>query len=336
MTENQETNTEKAKPKKGLKLYTFGALLLLGGTMGSLFIFSSEAPAPAGGEAVSGIGAPALPTQVDFCGEAMPLHDEEVRERFEREMMITIYDYATTGMIIKRLHRWEPAMRQILKEEGVPEDFLYLMVAESAVRNATSVAGAQGFWQFMPQTGRDFQLRQDAFIDERNHPLKSCRAACRYLKESYRAFGNWTLAAAAYNMGAGGLSYNMRTQRQQSYYDLHLNQETSRYVFRIVAFKYVLRNAEQYGYRIAVKDRHTAPATKVVTVTQSTDLVEFAATHGTNYKTIMWLNPWLRGMELPVRPGERWDVLVPIAKPRIGRPAVPDDSSDTPPQPQAN
>ncbi|MBX3101655.1 MAG: lytic transglycosylase domain-containing protein [Bacteroidetes bacterium] len=319
-----------SKPKRGIRLFSFSALLLVAGTLGTLFIFSSGSPGPGEGtgEKPAAFGQVQMPRQVDFCGETMPLQDEEVRERFEREMMITIYDFATTTMILKRLNRWEQPMRQILREEGVPEDFIYLMVAESAVRNATSLAGAQGYWQFMPQTGRDFQLRQDAFMDERNHPLKSARAACRYLKESYRQFNSWTLAAASYNMGAGGLSYNMRSQAQQNYYDLHLNQETSRYIFRIAAFKYVLRNPEKYGYHVPMKDRYTPPATRVVRVNQTTNLVKFAADHGTTYKMIMWLNPWLNGLELPVRTGESWELLVPVAKPRISKLGVPDENSD--------
>lgn len=319
-------------PKKYLNWKVLPLLVVATAAMGSLFIFSTnqppkaEAPMPL---PMSGL----VPRNPNFCGEAVPMTDPEVVERFERDFILNAYDYATMTMIIKRLNRWKAIMTQILREEGVPEDFLYLMVAESAVRNATSIAGAQGYWQFMPQTGRDHGLYQDTYIDERNHPIKSTRAACAYLKRSYAQFHSWTLAAASYNMGSGGVDYNQKSQGVTNYYDIYMNEETSRYVFRILAFKYILQEPEKYGYHIPMNERYEPLAYRTVTVTRSIDdLVAFAKKEGTNFKTLVWMNPWIKRYQLPVLPGKSYELWLPVQRPRVAPYTPPADADTTPPR----
>ncbi|MFN8923580.1 MAG: lytic transglycosylase domain-containing protein [Sphingobacteriia bacterium] len=274
-----------------------------------------------------------MPDQPNFCGEPVPIQDPEVRERFDREFMLNVYDYATITMILKRLERWKKPMLEILTQYDVPADFLYLMVAESAVRNATSLAGAQGYWQFMPQTGLDYGLIQNAYVDERNHPLKSTRAACNYLKSSYKKFGSWTLAAASYNMGAGGVAYGQQSQCLQGFYHLYLNDETSRYLFRILAYKYILQHPEQYGYRVPPSERYQPLAYRTLAVTRSIDdLAAWARTQGLDYRTLNWYNPWLKSYSLPVAAGQRYELWLPLQQPRLGTYRPPADSTP-PPQP---
>lgn len=252
------------------------------------------------------------PATLDFAGEKVPVQDADVHERLDKEIQVNAYWQSNTLLILKRSHRWRPLITRILREEGVPEDFYFLALAESGLSNLVSGKGAKGFWQFIPETAKQFGLTVNENIDERLDPVKATRAACRYLKESYARFGSWTLAAAAYNMGNGGVSASRKAQLAESYYDLYLNQETSRYVFRILALKLISTSPEEFGYRLFHRDLYQPWRTRSVQVDGTlTDLAVFAQAMGTNYKTLKILNPWLLQNRLNVEAGKSFEILLP-------------------------
>ncbi len=189
----------------------------------------------------------AFPNQIDFAGEQAPLNVSDVRERLDRELLVNAYLDATTLLIIKRANRAFPVIEPILKQYGVPDDFKYLAVIESGLVNVVSPAGARGVWQFMPDTGKQYGLEINELVDERYHLVKSTEAACKYLLWAKSKLGSWTLAAASYNAGVAGVNKQMTFQGVDSYYDLLLNDETSRYVFRILALKEIMQHPAQYG-----------------------------------------------------------------------------------------
>lgn len=241
------------------------------------------------------------PDDLNFAGEIVPLQDFDVQERLDKELIRYIYYHSATIMNIKRAARWRPEMTKILKSNGVPEDFFYLCVAESHLTNATSPAGAKGFWQFMKPTANMYGLEVSKQVDERYDPIKATKAACRYLKDAHRKFKNWTLVAASYNMGMGGLQKQINRQKVDNYYDLYLNRETAAYVFRILAIKTVLDNPESYGFQIREEQLYSPLRYKTVTVDSTIDdLVAFAQENGTTYKMLKVLNPWILGDKLAV------------------------------------
>jgi len=257
---------------------------------------------------------PPLPTKVEFAGEEAPIRsDFDVEERFDKEIIQAMYGHSTTMILLKKVGRWKETIVKILKEQNIPEDFFYLMVTESHLAStATSYRGAQGFWQFMPETAAFYKMEVNAFVDERNDPIKATYAACQFFKDAYRKLNNWTLVAAAYNMGLGGLTGTMAKQKVNNYYQLLLNSETSRYVFRILALKYVLSNPESYGYKMDATDIYKPLETKSVSVNYPIlDLVSFAQNKGTNFKILKLLNPWLLGNSLPNATGKNYTILLP-------------------------
>jgi membrane-bound lytic murein transglycosylase D len=252
------------------------------------------------------------PATLDFAGEKVPVTEMDVHERLDKEIQVNAYWQSNMILMLKKSHRWRSELTQILKEEGVPEDFYFLALAESGLSNLVSGKGAKGFWQFIPETAKQFGLTVNENIDERLDPIKATRAACRYLKESYAKFGSWTLAAAAYNMGNGGVNSALKVQMANSYYDLYLNQETSRYVFRILAIKLILNNPEEYGYKLYHRDLYQPYHLKKVKVDGSiTDLAAFASAMGANYKTLKILNPWLLQNKLTVESGKSFELWLP-------------------------
>lgn len=243
-----------------------------------------------------------VPSYIDFAGEPVPTHIPDVKERLERELLVTAYRHSNTFLMLKRQTRWFPEIEQILREEGVPDDFKYLCVAESGMAQVVSPARAVGFWQFLERTGKEYGMEINSEVDERYHVEKSTRAACQYLKQAKAKFGNWTDAAASYNMGMGGLNNQMTRQGERNYYDLLLNQETSRYVFRILAFKEVLSNPQKYGFMLDYQDQYQPYQYREVVVDYTIDdFGNFAKQHNTNYKTLKILNPWLRDKNLTVQ-----------------------------------
>jgi len=253
-----------------------------------------------------------LPENLDFCGEKVPMKETDVRERFDRELHINVYWHSSTYLVIKRANKWFPFIEKILKSQGVPDDFKYLVVTESQLTNVVSPAGATGFWQFIEETAVRYGLTVNEEIDERYHLEKSTIAACKYLKEAYKKFGSWTLAAASYNRGMQGIENAMREQQVNSYYDLALNQETSRYVFRILAFKEVMTNPKKYKFNINKNNLYYQEPVRYLTVSKSIpNLATFAKEQGTNLKLLKLHNPWLRSNKLTIHEGQSYQIEIP-------------------------
>lgn len=254
-----------------------------------------------------------FPTEVDFAGEKAPLQISDVRERLDRELLINANLDATTALIIKRANRVFPIIEPILAKYGVPDDFKYLAVIESGLVNAVSSAGARGVWQFMPETAKEKGMEVNDIVDERYHLEKSTEAACRYLLAAKEKFGSWTLAAASYNGGMNGITKRIDEQKVTNYYDLALTEETSRYVFRILALKEIMRQPAKYGFSIYTSDLYTQIPTKKIAVDSSiTDLTGFAISQGINYKILKIHNPWLRDKKLVNPTKKRYEIEIPL------------------------
>jgi membrane-bound lytic murein transglycosylase D len=239
------------------------------------------------------VGAPQ-----DFCDEEIPIKNHEIRERFEKELLLSLWDRPQVILWLKRSHRYLPHIEKMLKENGMPDDLKYIAVAESALRPHTgSRRGAMGFWQFTAATGRKYGLVVDEYIDERRNILSSTSAAIQYLKELYEEFGSWTLAAAAYNLGEGGLMAEILEQGTNNYYTLYLPLETQRYLFRILSVKLILSDPESYGFRLTKKDYYPPLTFDQIQVdcSQEIPLRIIAQAAKTHFKAVKDLNPELRG-----------------------------------------
>lgn len=253
-----------------------------------------------------------FPTEVDFAGEKTPLHIADVKERFDRELLVNANLDASTLLIIKRANRAFPIIEPILKKNGVPDDFKYLAVAESALMNATSSAGAKGFWQFMPATAKEYGMEVNDVVDERYHLEVSTEAACKYLLGAYKKFGSWTLAAASYNGGLGGVNKQITFQGENNYYDLLLTDETARYVFRILALKEIMKNPVQYGFTVNPAELYPLIPTRKVEIDSTIeDLAVFAKSQGINYKVLKIHNPWLRDRKLTNTTKKKYVLEIP-------------------------
>jgi hypothetical protein len=252
------------------------------------------------------------PKSVFFADEEVPLHYFDVRESLERELNQIAYSHHATLLTIRLSGRYFGVIDSILREQGVPSDFKYLCVAESNLQNAISSAKAVGFWQFMPETGKQYGLEINDEIDERYNFEKSTIAACRYLKDAYRKYDNWELAAAAYNMGTANLTKVVENQKSNNYYDLMLNPETARYLYRILAYKIILNNPEWYGFYISENEKYNPLKFYEITVNDKIDnIADFAKKHGTNYKMIKILNPWLRKHALTNKAKKSYKIKIP-------------------------
>ncbi len=235
------------------------------------------------------------PKNILFAGEKVPLEEPEVYERFDRELHSNTYFHSNTILYFKKANRWFPVIEPILKENGIPEDFKYLALIESGLDNVVSPAGATGYWQFMKATGLEYGLQINGEVDERYHVEKATIAACKYLKDSYEMYGSWALVAASYNAGKNRITKELTRQKANSYYNLLLNNETGRYVFRILAVKQIFTNPEQYGFNIRKKDLYAPLDFKTITVDSSINsFPQFAADHNISYKILKYFNPWLR------------------------------------------
>ncbi|MEG2849102.1 MAG: lytic transglycosylase domain-containing protein, partial [Bacteroidales bacterium] len=202
------------------------------------------------------ITIPVIPNEASFAGEAMPLEYFDVRESLQREMTVINYWHASLSYIVQLSGRYKEMIEQILKEEGVPLDFFYLCVAESSLQPLTSSANARGYWQFLGTTGKEYGLEITGEVDERYNWEKSTRAACKYFKKAFAKYGSWTLAAASYNVGMNSIDNRSDLQLVNSYYDMQLPLETSRYVYRAVAFKIIMNNLKDYGFNIKEEDKY--------------------------------------------------------------------------------
>ena len=248
-----------------------------------------------------------------FAGEPIPRDNFDAMERLDRELSVNSYWHSSTLLHIKSAKRWFPLIEKILAEEGVPEDFKYLAIAESSLRNVRSPAGASGFWQIRKLAAREMGLEINNEIDERYHIEKSTRAACRYIKKNKNRFGTWTLSAAAYNIGPTSLSRTMKQQQAESYYDINVSDETMRYIFRIVAIKEILNHPSDYGFYLKENDLYEPLADyNVIEVNGPVaNWGEFAKEHGTSYRMLKIYNPWLRSYKLTNSRKKLYEIKVP-------------------------
>lgn len=250
--------------------------------------------------------------KVLFAGEEVPLQDQEVRERFDRELLVNTFWHSNTMLNYKLAHKYFDEIEKILKDYDLPSDFKYLAIAESGLRNVDSPAGAAGFWQFLRSTGEHYGLEINSEVDERYDYEKATVAACKYLQEAKNKFGSWTLAAASYNVGMGKLNQRLGEQQVSNYYDLYLNSETSRYVFRILSFKMIFEHPEQFGFNFKKGDLYDPFEYKNVIAENSIpDLAQFAIDNGTTYKMLKLMNPWLISTSLSVKPGKSYVIKIP-------------------------
>ncbi len=252
--------------------------------------------------------------QMDFAGEQVPTYMADVQERLDKEMVTNMNFHTNTTLVIKRANKVFPIIEPILAKYGVPDDFKYLAVIESSLVNAVSPAGARGVWQFMPSTAKEKGMEVSEQVDERYHLEKSTEAACKYLIAAKEKFGSWTLAAASYNGGMGGIKTKMEEQQVDNYYDLLLTEETSRYVFRILALKEIMKNADKYGFSIPKEALYyQIPTKKIVVDSSITNLAAFAKSQGVNYKILKLHNPWLRDKVLLNAAGKKYEIEIPTS-----------------------
>lgn len=250
-----------------------------------------------------------IPDTVYLFGERVPLELFDVRESLERELLVNIYYQSQTTQILKYKHRYFPTIDSVLKINNIPEDFRYLAVAESGLRVNISPKGAAGFWQIIESTAKQYGLQVTSEIDQRYDLEKSTEVACKYFQNAYKKFGNWTMAAASYNLGINGLAKQAKYQQITSFYDLYTNSETARYVFRIMAFKLILENPELYGYQ-DIKPYDTVKQKIVLVDSTISDLQSFARSQGSNYKMLKTLNPWLRDKFLPNKDSLQYKIVL--------------------------
>lgn len=257
---------------------------------------------------------PEFPLSADLAGESVDLSRFDMYERYDRELTSFCYTHSTTLLMIKRANRIFPEVEPILKEQGIPADFIYLASIESMLNpRAVSPAGAVGLWQLMPATAREFGLEVNSFVDERYNIEKSTRAACRYLKQAYAKYGNWVTVAASYNAGMGRISSELGKQQVSNAFDLWLNEETSRYVFRILAFKNILSNPYKFGFVFNGNQLYKPIKSRAVDVDHTiSDLVAFASEHGISYAVLKEFNPWLRAESLPNKTGKKYTLKIPM------------------------
>lgn len=253
-----------------------------------------------------------LPKELDFAGEKVPLEDGDIIERLEREIYVNAYWESNLILLLKRSSKYLPDIERILKEQGIPDDFKYLAIAESGLMNVGSPAGARGYWQILEDTGKEYGLEITATVDERYHFEKATIAASKYFKKAHVKFGDWTAVAASYNMGQSGFSKRQEEQFHRNYYDLYLNEETSRYLFRILAFKVIFENPGKFGYHLAKEDFYKNPEFRTIQVQGDIkDLPQWAKSQGSNFKYLKLYNPWLRDRNLKAKKGKVYEIRLP-------------------------
>lgn len=261
--------------------------------------------------------SPYIPDKLEFCGEPVPIKDYDVFESLEREMLVNTYYHSQTILFIKKANRYFPVIEPILKENNIPDDFKFLSVAESGLANVVSPAQATGFWQLLESTANDYGLVVNDEVDERYHLEKATEAACRFLQDSYKKYGNWTMVAASYNVGRKGIDRQIERQGEQDYYNLLFNEETARYIYRILAIKLVISDPITYGFDIKPEELYEPiPYREVIIDSSIADIGAFARDHGTNYKLLKYLNPWLRDNKLTNSKSKEYTIKIPTKRRR--------------------
>jgi len=258
---------------------------------------------------------PKIPAELAFCGEPVPLHDPDIKERLERELIINMYKHASTILILKESGRWKHYLQTLLDSAAVPREFFYLAVIESELDPMSrSSAGATGFWHFTVSTAKEYGLEISDYVDERREPEKSTRAAAEFFKRAYKKYGSWTLAAAAFNRGSKGIENALSGQYTKDYYQLYLNEETARYVFRILALKLIIEAPEGYGYNVTPSDYYQPIEYKTIFINESIqDLPKFAKSLGVSYQTLKQYNPWIQNTDykLLLQQGKKYKIRIP-------------------------
>jgi len=271
------------------------AVVLIGIFAFILFPSAVKNELPAAADSPSTVKPFSIPKQLTFANEPLPLNRLDVQEKLDRELLVNSYWQSNNLLMLKRSVKFFPIIEPILQANGIPDDFKYLALIESGLQNVVSPAGASGYWQIMKNTGRESGLTIDENIDERYHILKSTQVACDYLNEAYERFGNWTLAAASYNMGMSGTERRITEQKVKSYYDLHLNSETARYVYRIAAVKHIHEHLSDFGYIFNEDQGYHLPPFDTLTVEGPVQSwVDWALEHGSTYQMLREYNPWIR------------------------------------------
>ena len=257
-----------------------------------------------------------VPSSVTFCGKSIDLTRYDRYERMDRELLAFTYMHSTSIQMIKKANRYFPIVEPILKANGIPDDFKYLMVIESNLNpNARSSAGAAGLWQFMQTTGREYGLEVNKNIDERYHVEKATEAACKYLKDAYDKYQDWIAVAASYNAGQARISTQFEKQQVNDMLDLFLVEETARYVYRIIAAKIMFSNPSAFGFRLRTKDLYMPIPYKEVTVnTGISNLAEWAKKQGITYALLKNMNPWLRDNFLQNVSKRTYTLKIPTAE----------------------
>jgi hypothetical protein len=262
---------------------------------------------------INDVSSVKLPKTLSLFGENIPLDREDIKERAEREFYLLLQQPGQIMLYLKRSGKYFPIYEKYIKEMNMPSDIKYLSVAESALYMSTSSAGATGLWQFISSTGQRYGLTINNEIDERRHPEKSTIASFKYLTDLNRQFNSWISAAAAYNMGENGLNSNMMYQKSRDYFDLYLNQETSRYIFRIALIKEIMENKENYGFLLDESEYWKQENFEIIKETRAiNNLSEWAESKGTNYKDVKLLNPWILSKTLahPAK-GKHYEIAIP-------------------------
>lgn len=256
-----------------------------------------------------------IPADLDFCGEKIPSNNYQIRDDLEKEFFSSAYWKTNSLVLFRKAQKWFPYIEPILQQEGVPDDFKYLAVIESHLSNITSPAGASGFWQLLPGSARNYGLEVNAFVDERNHVEKATHAACQHIKDAYAIFKNWTLSAAAYNRGIGGIQLALKKQKTDNYFDLLLNKETGSFVYRILAYKTLFSSPGHFGIKKKKWNYFSKiPFTVVKVDSGITNLSAFASAIGTDPATLRAFNPWLIQNELPNPEKKIYEFRIPKNK----------------------
>jgi len=305
-------------PGKGLQKWVYPVLyftvaLFIGGIFFTTQGFTDNTSGDPAAERISVMNKSFdMPEQLFFAGETVPIRNFDTRESLDRELLVNGYFHSRTMMVLKKSKRYFKVIEPVLKKYGVPDDFKYLAMAESGFENAVSPAKAVGVWQLLEGTAREYGLEVNADVDERYNLEKATEAACKFLLDSYSTYGSWTMAAATYNAGRKGLDSQIEKQRTNNYYDLLLNEETARYVFRLIAHKLITENPDQYGFHFEETDYYPVIPTHEVKVdTAISDIAVFAGGQATNYKIIKHFNPWMRQNYLPDRPQKVYTIILP-------------------------
>jgi len=288
--------------------------MILGITMLAIQSFSERDSTEimTSGRTVQMAEACSIPEEMIFAGEPVPLQNFDTRESLDRELLVNAYWHSRTLLVLKKTKRYFAVIEPILEKYGIPEDFKYIPLAESGFENSTSPVGAVGVWQFLESTGKEYGLEVNNEVDERYHLEKSTEAACKFFLESYALYKNWTLAAASYNVGRKGINNQIERQQVNNYYDLLLNEETARYVFRILAFKLITQNPQQFGFHLGNEDYYPPlPLYEVKVDTGISNMADFASRYSINYKLLKLFNPWLRESFLTNKSGKTYLIKIP-------------------------